>query len=88
MRKLAALGALACCAPGDVRAAEGPDDARIASLLRTHCAIGHARTPTHAMVNDGVPPKAVVLETRDDLRVFARLFHDFTVASTFTLWPA
>lgn len=84
LRKLAALGALVCCAPGDVCAAEVPDDARIASLLRTHCAMCHARTPPHAMVNDAVPPKPVVLETRGDLRVFARRVHDFTVASTFT----
>ena len=69
---IAALGfaaALVMTAPRDFSGGEAVSDATALTLIRSHCAMCHAATPTHEGFTDA--PKGIHLETLAELRRYA-----------------
>ena len=63
------LLALAGTGTAPVASAEGVTDAEMLAITRRHCVTCHARAPSHPSFD--APPKAVALETIDDLKAWA-----------------
>lgn len=69
---IAGLGfaaALVMTAPRDFSGGDAVSDATALTLIRSHCAMCHAATPTHEGFSEA--PKGIHLETLDELRRYA-----------------